>query len=196
MCFFGRARSGEDSGCAEGYAGDSDPERGRDRRGNDGRGIAMVLANAGNSGAAEGDGAGALDRGMATIRKNYAGSVKPRADDAGVCGRKLGLITPTLEWDGLEKVDLVIEAVFEGMALKKGIFQMLDEICKPGTVLASNTSTLSIDEIAGGDEASGVCDRHAFFQSGERDEAAGNRARKSDEQRSDRDVHAAFEKDR
>jgi 3-hydroxyacyl-CoA dehydrogenase len=60
----------------------------------------------------------------------------------------MNLIKPTLTYDGFESVDMVIEAVFEGMALKKQIFGDLDKICKKGAILASNTSTLSIDEIA------------------------------------------------
>jgi 3-hydroxyacyl-CoA dehydrogenase len=61
---------------------------------------------------------------------------------------RMQLIKPTLSYDGFDQVDMVIEAVFEGMALKKQIFGELDKICKPGAILASNTSTLSIDEIA------------------------------------------------
>ena len=57
-------------------------------------------------------------------------------------------ITPTLTYDDFSEVDLVIEAVFEGMALKKEVFKELDRVCKPGAILASNTSTLNIDEIA------------------------------------------------
>ena len=74
---------------------------------------------------------------------------------------------------------MVIEAVFEGMALKKQIFGELDRICKPGAILASNTSTLNIDEIAGSTSRPQVGDRHAFFQPGQRDAAAGNCARQS-----------------
>src|SRR5207302_4001332 len=61
---------------------------------------------------------------------------------------RLKLIRPTLGYDGFEQVDMVIEAVFEGMALKKQVFAELDKICKKGAILASNTSTLNIDEIA------------------------------------------------
>jgi 3-hydroxyacyl-CoA dehydrogenase len=113
-----------------------------------GGGISMVLANAGIPVLLKETDQAALDRGLATIRKNYANSVKRGRMTQESVDEKLKLITPTLSWDGFEKVDLVIEAVFEGMALKKEIFQKLDSICKPGTVLASNTSTLSIDEIA------------------------------------------------
>src|SRR5271156_2638399 len=58
------------------------------------------------------------------------------------------LIRPALSYDGFSGTDLVIEAVFEGMALKKEVFSELDRVCKPGAILASNTSTLNIDEIA------------------------------------------------
>src|SRR6516165_9597666 len=58
------------------------------------------------------------------------------------------MITPTLSYDDFAGVDMVIEAVFEGMALKKQVFGELDRVCKPGAILASNTSTLNIDEIA------------------------------------------------
>src|SRR6267154_2558571 len=62
--------------------------------------------------------------------------------------KRMSLIEPTLTYDGFEDVDIVAEAAFEGMALKKQIFAELDKICKPTAILASNTSTLNIDEIA------------------------------------------------
>jgi 3-hydroxyacyl-CoA dehydrogenase len=61
---------------------------------------------------------------------------------------RLQLIKPTLSYDDFGKVDMVVEAVFEGMALKKEVFGQLDRVCRPGAILASNTSTLDIDEIA------------------------------------------------
>src|SRR2546429_3687086 len=90
----------------------------------------------------------ALDRGMANIQKNYANSVKRGRFTEQFVEERLKLIQPTLSLDGFASVDLVIEAVFEGMALKKEVFAQLDKICKPGAILASNTSTLNIDEIA------------------------------------------------
>jgi len=113
-----------------------------------GGGIAMVLANAGIPVLLKETDQAALDRGMATIQSNYANSVKRRRFSPQVAEERLKRITPTLTYDDFPKVDLVIEAVFEGMALKKAIFQELDRMCKPGAILASNTSTLSIDEIA------------------------------------------------
>jgi 3-hydroxyacyl-CoA dehydrogenase len=113
-----------------------------------GGGIAMVLANAGIPVLVKEADQAALDRGLATIRSNYANSVKRGRFSQQVAEERLNRITPTLTYDDFSKVDLVIEAVFEGMALKKEVFQELDRVCKPGAILASNTSTLSIDEIA------------------------------------------------
>jgi 3-hydroxyacyl-CoA dehydrogenase len=113
-----------------------------------GGGIAMVLANAGISVLIKDADQGALDRGIATIQKNYASSVKRGRFTQQFVDQCLERIQPTLSFDGFSNVDLVIEAVFEGMALKKEVFKELDRVCKPGAILASNTSTLSIDEIA------------------------------------------------
>jgi 3-hydroxyacyl-CoA dehydrogenase len=113
-----------------------------------GGGIAMVLANAGLPVLLKEADQAALDRGLATIQLNYANSVKRGRFPQQVAEERLKRITPTLTYDDFSSVDLVIEAVFEGMALKKEIFKELDRVCKPGAILASNTSTLSIDEIA------------------------------------------------
>ena len=113
-----------------------------------GGGIAMVFANAGIPVLLREADQAALDRGLANIQKNYAGSVKRGRFTQQFVDERLKLIRPTLTYDGFEKVDMVIEAVFEGMALKKQVFGDLDRICKPGAILASNTSTLDIDEIA------------------------------------------------
>jgi len=113
-----------------------------------GGGIAMVLANAGIPVLLKEADQPALDRGLATIRSNYANSVKRGRFSQQIADERLHRITPTLAYDDFKNVDLVIEAVFEGMALKKEVFKELDRACKPGAILASNTSTLSIDEIA------------------------------------------------
>jgi len=113
-----------------------------------GGGISMVLANAGIPVLVKEADQAALDRGMANIQKNYANSVKRGRFTQQFVDERLKLIQPTLSLDGFAGVDLVIEAVFEGMALKKEVFGQLEKTCKPGAVLASNTSTLSIDEIA------------------------------------------------
>jgi 3-hydroxyacyl-CoA dehydrogenase len=113
-----------------------------------GGGIAMVLANAGIPVLLKEADQAALDRGLATIQSNYANSVKRGRFSPQVAEERLKRITPTLAYDDFSNVDMVIEAVFEGMALKKEVFKELDRVCKPGAILASNTSTLSIDEIA------------------------------------------------
>lgn len=113
-----------------------------------GGGIAMVFANAGIPVLLKEADQTALDQGLAKIRKNYATSVERGRFTQGFVDQRLKLIEPTLSYDGFERVDMVIEAVFEGMALKKEVFSQLDRVCKAGAILASNTSTLNIDEIA------------------------------------------------
>jgi 3-hydroxyacyl-CoA dehydrogenase len=89
-----------------------------------------------------------LDRGVGVIRKNYeASAAKGRFTTEQVEGM-MGLLTPTLSLDDLADCDLVIEAVYESMDVKKEVFGKLDAICKQGAILASNTSYLDVDEIA------------------------------------------------
>ena len=99
-------------------------------------------------------------------------------------------------WTTFKDADLVIEAVFERMDVKKDIFTKLDAICKPGAILATNTSGLNIDEIASRDQAPGVRDRPALLLAGQRDEAARNRARRPHLQGGDRDLDEAGQEDR
>jgi 3-hydroxyacyl-CoA dehydrogenase len=113
-----------------------------------GGGIAMVLANADIPVLIKDADQAALDRGMANIQKNYANSIKRGRFTQQFVEERLKLIRPSLSFEGFAGVDLVIEAVFEGMTLKKEIFGELDKICRSGAILASNTSTLNIDEIA------------------------------------------------
>ncbi len=113
-----------------------------------GGGIAMVFANAGIPVLLKDTDQAALDRGMANIQKNYASSVKRGRFTQQFVDECLKRIQPTLSFDGFRDADMVIEAVFEGMALKKQVFAELDRACKLGAILASNTSTLNIDEIA------------------------------------------------
>jgi 3-hydroxyacyl-CoA dehydrogenase len=113
-----------------------------------GGGIAMTYANAGIPIRLKETTQEALDRGMATIRANYqTTAAKGRLTQAAM-EQRLGLITPQLTYDGFDEADVITEAVFENMALKKQIFSELDGIAKPDCVLASNTSSLDIDEIA------------------------------------------------
>jgi len=113
-----------------------------------GGGIAMVFANAGIPVLLKEVDQAALDRGLANIGKNYANSVSKGRMTEQEVHERLRLIQPTLRFDAFSTVDMVVEAVFEGMELKKQVFAELDRVCKPGAILASNTSTLNIDEIA------------------------------------------------
>ena len=90
----------------------------------------------------------ALDKGVATIRRNYENSMKKGKLTATQVEQRMALITPTLAYAGLRDADLVIEAVFEQMDIKQQVFSTLDEVCKPGAILASNTSALNLDAIA------------------------------------------------
>jgi 3-hydroxyacyl-CoA dehydrogenase len=113
-----------------------------------GGGIAMVFANAGIPVLLREADQAALDRGLSNIHKNYANSVNRLRFTQQYVDERLKLIQPTLSYEGFADVDMVVEAVFEGMALKKEVFAELDRICKSDCILASNTSTLNIDEIA------------------------------------------------
>jgi len=90
----------------------------------------------------------ALDRGVATIRKNYEATAKKGRMTQEQVEQRMALLNPTLDFDALGSTDLVIEAAFESMAVKRDIFGRLDAIMKPGALLASNTSFLDIDAIA------------------------------------------------
>ena len=90
----------------------------------------------------------ALDRGVATIGKNYAASVKRGKLTEDEAAAAMARLTPSLRFDDLGAADLVIEAVYENMDLKKDIFARLDKIAKPGAIVASNTSYLDIDQMA------------------------------------------------
>ena len=128
-----------------------------------GGGIAMVFANAGIPVLLKDADQPALDRGMLNIQKNYASSVKRGRFTQQFVDECLKRIQPTLSFDGFADADMVIEAVFEGMALKKEVFAELDRVCKPGAILASNTSTLNIDEIASAtSRAASVIGTHFF----------------------------------
>jgi 3-hydroxyacyl-CoA dehydrogenase len=113
-----------------------------------GSGIAMVYANAGIPVVLGEVDAAALERGMATIRKNYAGSVERGRLTKEAALERLALVQPAVGLEGFQDADVVVEAVFEGMELKKEVFARFDAVCRKDAILASNTSSLSIDEIA------------------------------------------------
>jgi 3-hydroxyacyl-CoA dehydrogenase len=103
------------------------------------RGIPVTLLEATQEG---------LDRGLGIIEKNYASTAKKGRITEEDAKQRMSLLTGSLDYQALSAVDLVIEAVFEDMDLKKSVFERIDKICKPGCVLASNTSYLNINEIA------------------------------------------------
>ncbi len=113
-----------------------------------GGGIAMVFANAGIPVLLKETDQEALERGLANIEKNYANSIKRGRFTQQFVDERLKLIRPTLDYSEFAAVDIVVEAVFESMALKKEVFTQLDRVCKRNAILATNTSSLNIDEIA------------------------------------------------
>jgi 3-hydroxyacyl-CoA dehydrogenase len=105
----------------------------------------------------------ALDRGVGVIRKNYENTASKGKLTPQQVEQRMGLLKPTLSYDDLGEADLIIEAVFETMAIKKDVFGKLDKAARKGAVLASNTSYLSIDEIAGSTSRPGdVVGMHFF----------------------------------
>jgi 3-hydroxyacyl-CoA dehydrogenase len=113
-----------------------------------GGGIAMNFANAGIPVVMLELEQTALDKGLALIRKNYENSAKKGKLTQEQVEKRMSLLQGTTQYEDLSSVDLVIEAVFEKMSVKKEVFAALDKVCKPGAILASNTSTLDLDEIA------------------------------------------------
>jgi 3-hydroxyacyl-CoA dehydrogenase len=128
-----------------------------------GGGITMNYANAGIPVIVKETSQEALDRGMATIRKNYANSVKKGKLSQAAMDRRLSLITPQLTYDGFDQTDIIAEAVFEGMALKKQVLAEIDAIARPGCILATNTSYLDIDEIASSTHRPEMVLGHHYF---------------------------------
>jgi 3-hydroxyacyl-CoA dehydrogenase len=114
-----------------------------------GGGIAMSFANAGIAVALLEMKQEALDKGLATIKKNYDNTAKKGRITEAQVAERMALIQPTLGYDAMKDADLVIEAVFENIDVKQQVFKTLDEVCKPGAILASNTSALNLNTIAG-----------------------------------------------
>ena len=114
-----------------------------------GGGIAIACANAGLQVTIKEGSQAALDAGIGTIQRNYESSIsRGRLTREDVADR-LARIQPSLSYDGFSAADLIVEAVFESLELKKQIFRELDGVARPSAVLATNTSTLDIDAIAG-----------------------------------------------
>ncbi|HSV53022.1 MAG TPA: 3-hydroxyacyl-CoA dehydrogenase NAD-binding domain-containing protein [Burkholderiaceae bacterium] len=114
-----------------------------------GGGIAMTFANAGIPVLLLEQRAEALEKGLATIRKHYESSAKKGKLSPEKLQARLALVRGTLKYEDLADADLVIEAVFEDMQVKQAVFGALDGVMKPGAILATNTSTLDVDRIAG-----------------------------------------------
>ena len=113
-----------------------------------GGGIAMNFANAGIPVKVLEVKQEALDRGLGVIRKNYENSAKRGRIKPEDVDKRMALITSTLSYSDIGDADIVVEAVFEDMPVKEAVFKQLDEVMKPGAILASNTSTLDVDKIA------------------------------------------------
>ncbi len=113
-----------------------------------GGGIAMNFANAGIPVWLLEAKQEALDKGLATIRRNYESSAKKGRIKAEDVDKRMALIRPTMSYDELKDADIVIEAVFEEMSVKEQVFRQLDEVMKKGAILATNTSTLDVNTIA------------------------------------------------
>lgn len=112
-----------------------------------GGGIAMAFVNAGIPVLIKETSREAVDRGINHIRRNYASAVKSGRLTAEAAEQKLAMITPQLTFDGFDQADIIVEAVFENLAVKRQVFREIDGIAKPGCVLATNTSSLDIDQI-------------------------------------------------
>jgi 3-hydroxyacyl-CoA dehydrogenase len=113
-----------------------------------GGGIAMNFANAGIPVTIVEIQQAALERGIKVIRSNYERTAARGGLTAEQVEQRMALITPSLDMNAFADADIVVEAVFERMDIKKGVFAQLDGICKPGAILASNTSYLNVNEIA------------------------------------------------
>ena len=113
-----------------------------------GGGIAMTFINAGLPVVLLETTQDALDRGLANIRRNYQGALRKGSLTEASLEQRLALIMPTLSYEPLQDVDLVVEAVFENIDVKKKVFERLDAVLKQGAILASNTSALNLDAIA------------------------------------------------
>jgi 3-hydroxyacyl-CoA dehydrogenase len=128
-----------------------------------GSGIAQCYAAAGIPVLLTDTDADALERGMTGIRAALAGQAAKGRITAQAVEERLALITPVKDWSGFERCDLILEAVFEDFDLKQSVFAQMDQIARPGAILASNTSTLDIDALAQSTKRPGRVIGHHFF---------------------------------
>ena len=148
-----------------------------------GGGIAMNFANAGIPVTLLEVKQEALDRGLKTIRTNYENTAKRGGMKAEDVEKRMALITPTLSYDGLKDADVIIEAVFETMEVKEGVFKQLDAVAKPGAILATNTSGLDVNQIATYTKRPGDVIGMHFFSPANVMKLLGERARQGDRRR-------------
>ena len=113
-----------------------------------GGGIAMTFANAGIPVTVVDVSEEALDKGLAVVAQNYAATVAKGRLSQAAMDERLARIARSVRYEDVRDADIVVEAVFERMDLKQEVFRRLDAVCKPDAVLATNTSTLDVDEIA------------------------------------------------
>ena len=147
--FFAERAAGKIDGMAAGTEAQPVKHVGIIGAGTMGGGIAMCFAQSGFRVTLVDQDEDGLDRGLSIIKKNYEISIKRGRLSAEQVEGFLRNLEPTTDWQQLQDVDLVIEAVFENLELKQNVFQKLDEICAADTILASNTSYQSIDALAG-----------------------------------------------
>ncbi len=135
----------------------------------------------------------AIDTGLAEIGKTYDAMVQRGRIDAAEKDARMARITGAVGFDALADADLVIEAAFEDLNVKKEIFAKLDGVAKPGAVLATNTSYMDIDAIAAATSRPRGCDRAALFRAGQRHAPAGSGASGEGRTRCDRHRHGVGE---
>jgi 3-hydroxyacyl-CoA dehydrogenase len=128
-----------------------------------GVGIAMCYASSGIPVLLKDVSDEAVKKGMAAIRRNYEGSVSKGRITQAQFDRAMALVSPATSYDGFEAVDIVVEAAFEDMALKREIFATLGRVTRPACILASNTSTLDIDALADASGRPSQVVGHHFF---------------------------------
>ena len=152
-----------------------------------GGGIAMNFANAGVPVTVLETSQAALDKGLAVVKRNYESTLKKGRLSAADFDKRLGLIKGTLSYDDIASADLVIEAVFEDMQVKKQVFETLDQIGQTGRDSGIQHLDPGFEQDREFHASAAGCGGTAFLQSRERDQTARNRARRQDREGRDRD---------